>query len=145
MVLYPMYEQEIGKLLGITKEVVQVVFLGDPDNTFFDHGFGVDEKPLWSGYRRNKMKNPFSHTLLSFMKYPIKNNLCDKAERSKVFCYSPQLYDCKGEANKANKSNSNKQPSVPFVDVNINPLVRVLNQLTCYLTMTRKDYCLMVV
>ena len=44
MVPYPMYEQETGKLLGITEEVGQVVVLGDPDNIFFDNGFGGDEK-----------------------------------------------------------------------------------------------------
>ena len=44
MVPYPMYEQETGKLLGITEEVGQVVVLGDPDNTFFNNGFGGDEK-----------------------------------------------------------------------------------------------------
>ena len=37
MVPYPMYEQEIGKLLGITEEVGQVVILGDPDDAFFDN------------------------------------------------------------------------------------------------------------
>ena len=65
------------------------------------------------------MKNPFSCTLPSFMKYPIKNNLYNTAERSEVFCYTPQLRDRKEEANKANKSNSNKQHYIPFVNINI--------------------------
>ena len=65
---YPMYWKETGKLLGITKEKGQVVVLGDPDDAFFDNGFGGDEKPLRSGYRRNKMKNPFSCIFPSFMK-----------------------------------------------------------------------------
>ena len=77
------------------------------------------KKPLWSGYGRNKMKNPFNCTLPSFMKYPTKNNLYDTAERSKVFCYTPQLCDRKEKANIANKTNSNKQPYVSFVDINI--------------------------
>ena len=55
MVPYPMYEQETPKLLGITKDVGQVVVLGDPDDTFFDNEFGGDEKLLWSGYQRYKM------------------------------------------------------------------------------------------
>ena len=37
MVPYPVYEQETGKLLGITEEVGQVVILGDPDDAFFDN------------------------------------------------------------------------------------------------------------
>ena len=65
------------------------------------------------------MKNPFSYTLPSFMKYPIKNNLYNTAERSEVFRYTPQLCDRKEEANKANKSNSNKQHYIPFVNINI--------------------------
>ena len=143
MVPYPMYEQETGTLLGITEEVGQVVVLGDPDGTFFDNEFGGDEKPLWPRYQRNKMKNPFSCTLPSFMKYLIKNNLYNTAERSKVFCYTPQLCDRKEEAKKANKSNSNKQPYVPIVDIK-KLSVRVLNQITCYLTMRKKGYSLVV-
>ena len=65
------------------------------------------------------MKNPFSCIFPSFMKYLIKNNLYDTTERSEVFCYTPQLCDRKEEANKANKSNSNKQSYVPFIDINI--------------------------
>ena len=53
------------------------------------------------------------------MKYPIENNLYDTTERSEVFCYTPQLCDRKEEANKTNKSNSNKQSYVPFIDINI--------------------------
>ena len=53
------------------------------------------------------------------MKYSIKNNLQDTAERSKVFCQKPQLCDPKEEANNANTSNSNKQPYVPFININI--------------------------
>ena len=97
----------------------QVVVLGDPDDTFFNNGFGGDKKSPWSVYQRNKMKNPFSCILTSFMKYPIKNNLCNTAERSEVFCYTPQLSDRKDEANKTNESNSNKQSYVPFVGINI--------------------------
>ena len=41
------------------------------------------------------------------------------AERSEVFRYTPQLCDRKEEANKANKSNSNKQHYIPFVNINI--------------------------
>ena len=119
MVPYPMYEQETGKFLDIAEEVGKVVVLGDPDDMFFDNGFGGDQKPLWSGYRRNKMKSPFSCTLPSFMKYPIKSNLYDTTERSEVFFCTPQLCDHKEEANKANKSNSKKQPYVPFVNINI--------------------------
>ena len=37
MVPYPMYEQETGKLFGITEEVRQVVVLGDPDDISFDN------------------------------------------------------------------------------------------------------------
>ena len=55
MVPYPMYEQETPKILGITKDVGQVVVLGDPDDTLFDNEFGGDEKLLWSGYQRYKM------------------------------------------------------------------------------------------
>ena len=65
------------------------------------------------------MKNPFSCILPSFKKYPIKNNLYNTAERSEVFGYTPQLCDRKDEANKTNESNSNKQPYVPLVDLNI--------------------------
>ena len=50
VVSYPMYEQETGKLLDITETMGLVVVLRDPDNTFFDNGFGGNEKPLWSGY-----------------------------------------------------------------------------------------------
>ena len=55
MVPYPMYEQETPKLLGITKDVGQVVVLGDPDDTFLNNEFGGDQKLLWSGYQRYKM------------------------------------------------------------------------------------------
>ena len=114
MVPYPIYEQETGKLHGITEKVGQVVILGDPD----DNGFGGDNKPLSSGYQRNKMKDPFSCILLSFKKYPIKSNFNNTEERSEVFCYMPQLCVRKEEANKPNKSNSNKQPYVPFLNIN---------------------------
>ena len=55
MVPYHMYEQETPKLLGITKDVGQVVVLGDPDDTFLNNEFGGDQKLLWSGYQRYKM------------------------------------------------------------------------------------------
>ena len=45
--------------------------------------------------------------------------MCETAERSNVFCYTPQFCYRKEEANKANKSNSNKQPYVHVVDINI--------------------------
>ena len=41
------------------------------------------------------------------------------AESSEVFCCTPQLCHGKEETNKTNKSNSNKQPYVPFVEINI--------------------------
>ena len=119
MVPYLLYEWETGKLLSITEEVSQSVVLGDLNNTYYDNRLGRDDKPLWSGYQRNKMKNPFSGTLPSFTKYPIKNNFYDTKQRSEVFCYMLQLCERKEEANKANKSCSNKQPYVPFVDINI--------------------------
>ena len=53
------------------------------------------------------------------MKYLIKSNLYATAERSEVFCNTSQLCDRKEEASKANKSNSNKQPYVLFVNINI--------------------------
>ena len=53
------------------------------------------------------------------MKYLIKSNLYATAEISEVFCNTLQLCDRKEEVSKANKSNSNKQPFVLFVNINI--------------------------
>ena len=89
---YPIYENETGKLLGITEGVGQVVVLGDPEDSFYDNNLGGDDKPIWSGYRKNKIRNLFSCTLPSFMKYHIENNMCNTKERSEIFyLYSTAL------------------------------------------------------
>ena len=70
------------KPLGITEHICQITVLGDKFDIFFDNGFGGDKKPLWSGYKRNKLPNPFSCTLLSFMKRPVKEGLYNTSKRS---------------------------------------------------------------
>ena len=87
--------------------------LGDPDDMFFDGGSGGQKKPLWSGYRRKKMKNPFSCTVPSFLKRPMKEGSLDTSKQSETSCYTPQLCDRKEEANKLQS-----QPFVPFISVN---------------------------
>ena len=57
---FPEYEEGTDKLLGITEHICQITVLGDKFDSFFDNGFGGDEKPLWSGYKLNKFSNPFS-------------------------------------------------------------------------------------
>ena len=55
----------------------QITSLGDKHDVFFDNRFGGDKKPLWSGYKRNKLPNLFSYVLPSLIKRPVKEGLCD--------------------------------------------------------------------
>ena len=70
MCTYPSYE--VDKLLGITEELSCITFLEDCQDWFFDNGFASEKKNLWSGYKRNKIRNPVSCTIPSFMERPIK-------------------------------------------------------------------------
>ena len=110
---FPKYKEATEKLLGITKHICQITILGDKSDIFFDNGFGGDKKPLWSGYKRNKLPNPFSCTLQSFMKRPVKEGFYDTSRRSENFCYTPQLCDKFEEVNR-----NNTMPHIPFTEVN---------------------------
>ena len=110
---FPEYEEGTDKLLGITEHICQITVLGDKFYVFFENGFGGDKKPLWSGYKRNKLPKPFSCTLPSFMKRPVKEGLYDTSKRSEVFCYTPQLCDRTEEANR-----NNTITYIPFIEVN---------------------------
>ena len=81
---------------GIDEHIYIINVLGDGSSTvFFDNGFSIgdEEKPLWSGYRRKKLPNPWTCTDPSFMKRPIKDNSYNREGRSMIFCYTPQLCD----------------------------------------------------
>ena len=110
MCTYPGYKGD--KLLGITEELSCITVLGDRQNWFFDNGFAGEKKDLWSDYERNKMRNPFSCTIPSFIKTPIKESHYDTSKRCEIYCYTPQLCDCIKKANQ-----HNKQCSVPFIEV----------------------------
>ena len=103
---YPDYERETGKLLGIKEEIAMITVLADS-------GFGGEKTPLWSGCKRNKMPNPVSFTMPSFMKRPMNENMHDPKERCEIYCFMPQLCDCKEKANK-----SQSMSYVPFIEVN---------------------------
>ena len=109
---YPDYEKETGKLLGIKEEITIISVLRDPNGLFFDNGFGGEKKPLWSGYKRNKLPNPVNFTMPSFMKRPRKENLYDPNERCEIYCFASQLCDRSEEANK-----SKGMPYIPFIEV----------------------------
>ena len=87
--------------------------LGDTDDMFFDRRFGGENKLLWSSYRRQKMKNPFSCTIPSFLKRPMKEGSHETSKQPEIFCYTPQWCDRKEEANKVQS-----HPFVPFCSVN---------------------------
>ena len=110
---YPDYERETGKLLGIKEEIAMITVLGDPNCIFFDNRFRGEKKPIWSGYKRNKIPNPVNFTMPSFMNRPMKENLYDTKERCEIYCFTPQLCDRIEEANK-----SQSMPYVPFIEVN---------------------------
>ena len=90
---YPIYEG--SKLMGVDKHISMITVLGDPNAIFFDDAFSrVDEnKPLWSRQKRKEMSNPFTCTAPSFMKRPIKERLYNSNNRSRIYCYTPQLCD----------------------------------------------------
>ena len=78
MCTYPGYEGD--KLLGITEELSSITVLGDRQEWYFDNGFAGEKKHLWSGYKRNKIRNPLSCTIPSFMKRPIKEGHYDTSK-----------------------------------------------------------------
>ena len=79
---FPIYER--SKLLGVDKKICMISVLGDPGVSFFTNGFhDADEsKPLWLGQRRQKILKPFTCTVPSFMKQPIKNGVYNKEDCS---------------------------------------------------------------
>ena len=114
MCTFPKYDEK-GKLPGITEEVCLITILGDPQDNFYDNGFLNEKKTLWSGFKRNKLPNPVSFTMPSFMKTPMKEGYYDPSKRCEIFCYTPQLCDRNEEANK-----QNNMPYIPFIEVNKN-------------------------
>ena len=109
---YPVYEG--SKLIDVHKHVSMITVLGDPNAIFFDNAFSsVDEnKPLWSGQKWKEMSNPFICAAPSFMKRPIKEPLHNSNDRSRIYCYAPQLCD---RAEIANRSPN--KPYVPFIQI----------------------------
>ena len=95
---FPKYDKK-GKLLGITEEVCLITILGDPQDNFYDNGFLNEKKTLWSGFKRNKLPNPISFTMPSFMKRPMKEGYYDPSKRP--------IYE-------------NNMPYIPFIEVNKN-------------------------
>ena len=85
--------------MGLKEVICEIVVLGDLVDTFFDVGYGGNEKSLWPGYKKNKLDNPISCTPPSVVKKMIKESTSDTEERFKLFCYTPQLTDRKEEAN----------------------------------------------
>ena len=79
---FPIHER--SKLLGVDKKICMISVLGDPNVSFFDNGFhdANESKPLWSGQRRQKILKPFTCTVPSFMKQPIKNGVYNKEDCS---------------------------------------------------------------
>ena len=114
MCTFPKYDKK-GKLLGITEEVCVITILGDPQDNFYDNGFLNENKTLWSGFKRNKLPNPVSFTMPSFIKRPMKEGYYDPSKRCEIFRYTPQLCDRNEEANK-----QNNMPYIPFIEVNKN-------------------------
>ena len=112
-VLFPNTKRLQINSLVLPSISVKSPFLGDKSDIFFDNGFGGDKKPLWSGYKRNKLPNPFSCMLQSFMKRPVKEGFYDTSRRSEIFCYTPQLSDKFEEANR-----NNTMPYIAFTEVN---------------------------
>ena len=92
-----------------------ITVLGDPNDLFFDNGYGGEKKTLWSGYKRNKLPNPVSFAMPSFMKRLMKEGHYDSTKRCEIFCYTPQLCDRNEEANK-----QNNMPYIPLIEVNKN-------------------------
>ena len=110
---FPECEEGTDRFLGISKHICQITVLGDKIDDFLENGFGGDKKPLQSGYKRNKLPNRFSCTLLFFMQRPIKEGLDGTSKHSGTFCYTPQLCDRIEEANR-----NNTMPYIPFMEVN---------------------------
>ena len=92
-----------------------ITILGDPQDNFYDNGFLNEKKTLWSGFKRNKLPNPVSFIMPSFMKRPMKEVYYDPSKQCEIFCYTLQLCDRNEEANK-----QNNMPYIPFVEVNKN-------------------------
>lgn len=109
---YPVYEET--KLRGIDKQMSMITVLGDPGAVFSNNGFSdVDEKkPFGSDQKRKKMPNPFSCTVPSFIKKPIKESAYNREDYSHIYCYTPQLCDQAEDANR----NQNK-PYVHFIQI----------------------------
>ena len=114
MCTFPKYNEN-SKLLGITEEVCLITILGDPHDQFFDNGFLNEKRTLWPGFKRNKLPNPVSFRMPSFMKRPMKEGYYDPSKRCEIFCYTSQLCDRNEEANK-----QNNMPYIPFIEVNKN-------------------------
>ena len=83
--------------------------------SLFDNGFLNEKKMLWSGFKRNKLPNPVSFTMPSFMKRPMKEGYYDLSKCCEIFCYTSQLCNRNEEANKQNKI-----PYIPFIEVSKN-------------------------
>ena len=73
------------------------------------------KKRLWSGFKTNKLPNPVSFTMPSFMERPMKEGYYDPSKRCEIFCYTPELSDRNEEGNK-----QNNMPYIPFIEVNKN-------------------------
>ena len=102
MCTFPKYDEN-SKLLGI----LMISFLTTVSS--------MKKKILWSGFKRNKLRNPVNFTMPSFMKRPMKEGYYDPSERREIFCYTPQLCDRNEEASK-----QNNMPYIPFIEVNNN-------------------------
>ena len=86
---------QVNRIKDPTPKEIEEARNYDSDSNFvmctfpkYDNGFGVQEKPLWSGYRRKKLPNPVSSTVLSFMKRPMKEGHYDTTKRCEIFCYT---------------------------------------------------------
>lgn len=109
LAFFPDYNQETGKLLGIKEVLCQITVLGDPNNFFYNGGFGCENKPLCSTCRRQKFRNPFSCTVPSFLKRPMKEASLDTIKQSEIFCIT---------LSNQRRSKVQRQPFVCFIIVN---------------------------
>ena len=100
--------------MGVNKHISIITVLGDPNAIFFDNAFSCADKnkPLWSGQKRKEISNTFTCIAPSFMKQPIKERLYNSNDRSRIYCYTPQLCDRAEIANR----NQNK-PYMSFIQI----------------------------
>ena len=96
---FPDDDQTTGKLLSVKEFLALIFVLGDPNDTFLDSGFDIEDCPLWSGCRRGKNDNPISCTLPSSIRRLIKEESFDTPGRPKILFYTPKLKDRNEKAN----------------------------------------------